>query len=224
MTDLETSRFVETTIARAPNGAIIALASDFGGITLARFSALGEPDRAFGINGHARIAIPNGGALATTLAVAPDGRVLVVGATGTFNSGYDWLVAAVDADGTPSSGFGVGGIAIRTPGLRDDFAERLEIQPDGRVIVVGAVKRGLASSDLIIARYLGFRRTCGDADGNAVVTASDGVQALRAAAGLASACLPEFCDVDRSGAVTVTDGVRVLRAAADLPSDLACPP
>lgn len=65
--------------------------------------------------------------------------------------------------------------------------------------------------------------TCGDADGSGAVAVTDGVQALREAAGLDSACAGTVCDVDGDGAVTVSDGVRILRAAAGLSADLACP-
>jgi hypothetical protein len=64
---------------------------------------------------------------------------------------------------------------------------------------------------------------CGDADGSGSVTVTDGVQTLRAAAGLSSACTPARCDVNDSGDVTVTDGVQVLRAAAGLSGSLTCP-
>ena len=66
-------------------------------------------------------------------------------------------------------------------------------------------------------------QTCGDADGSGTVTVTDGVQTLRAAAGLASSCTPERCDVDASGSVTVSDGVNVLRKAAGLSAPEACP-
>ena len=64
---------------------------------------------------------------------------------------------------------------------------------------------------------------CGDADGGGTVTVTDGVQTLRAAAGLTSTCTPARCDLDDSGAVSVSDGVNVLRAAAGLSVTLACP-
>lgn len=69
----------------------------------------------------------------------------------------------------------------------------------------------------------GGARICGDADGNGTVTVTDGVNVLRAAAGLASTCDdPAPCDVNGNGAVTVTDGVNVLRAAAGLAAELQC--
>jgi hypothetical protein len=64
---------------------------------------------------------------------------------------------------------------------------------------------------------------CGDADGSGTVTVTDGVQTLRAAAGLGSSCTPARCDVDDGGSVSVTDGVNVLRAAAGLAVSLVCP-
>ena len=64
---------------------------------------------------------------------------------------------------------------------------------------------------------------CGDANGDGSVTVSDGVQALRAAAGLSSTCTISRCDVDGSGTITVTDGVSILRQAAGLDHLDACP-
>lgn len=58
---------------------------------------------------------------------------------------------------------------------------------------------------------------CGDADGDGSVTITDGVNVLRAAAGLSSTC-DTACDVDGSGDITISDGVNVLRVAAGLPS------
>jgi hypothetical protein len=57
---------------------------------------------------------------------------------------------------------------------------------------------------------------CADADGDGRFTVADGVQALRAAVGLASTCTPFRCDLDADDAITVTDGVAMLRHAAGL--------
>lgn len=64
---------------------------------------------------------------------------------------------------------------------------------------------------------------CADADLSGTVTVSDGVQTLRAAAALPSACAPARCDVDGNGSISVTDGVAVLRVAAGLPVRTNCP-
>lgn len=63
---------------------------------------------------------------------------------------------------------------------------------------------------------------CGDANGDGRVSVSDGVQALRAAAGLPSICAQD-CDIDGNGEISVTDGVNILRKAAGLSIVEACP-
>lgn len=65
---------------------------------------------------------------------------------------------------------------------------------------------------------------CGDADGSGSVNVTDGVQTLRAAAGLPSPCTLARCDVNGNGEVSVTDGVQVLRNAAGLPLTGTCEP
>ena len=62
---------------------------------------------------------------------------------------------------------------------------------------------------------------CGDADGSAGVTVTDGVYVLRAASGLELCALP-VCDMNASASVTVTDGVQVLRKAAKLTAEQLC--
>ena len=67
-------------------------------------------------------------------------------------------------------------------------------------------------------------KICGDVDDNDVVSVTDGVQVLRAAAELSSDCTPAICDVDVSGTITVTDGVTILRKAAGLSIKENCIP
>jgi hypothetical protein len=69
--------------------------------------------------------------------------------------------------------------------------------------------------------HVASAQECGDADNSGSVTVTDGVQALRAAAGLSSTCGTQ-CDVDGSGSVTVTDGVNILRKAAGIAITEAC--
>ena len=66
-------------------------------------------------------------------------------------------------------------------------------------------------------------QVCGDADGSGAVTVTDGVQTLRAAAGLSTSCTSGRCDVDGSGSISVTDGVNVLRKAAGIGITENCP-
>jgi CxxC motif-containing protein (DUF1111 family) len=96
------------------------------------------------------------------------------------------------------------------------------------VITVPKIRSALAAA-VLVGAAAGFSaraahaEVCGDADGSGGVSLTDGVRALRAAAGLPNGCETAVCDVDGSGTVSVTDGVRVLRAAAGLDAALECP-
>jgi len=68
---------------------------------------------------------------------------------------------------------------------------------------------------------------CGDADagGNAIdgamITATDALQALQAAVGVAS-CAVCRCNVNISQSITATDALMILRKAVGSPIDLTC--
>ena len=78
------------------------------------------------------------------------------------------------------------------------------------------------SQILVFTKRAVSAQVCGDANGDGAATVTDGVQVLRAAAGLSSGCSSGLCDVDGNGTVSVTDGVNVLRRAAGLPVELRC--
>jgi hypothetical protein len=86
----------------------------------------------------------------------------------------------------------------------------------GRRVLRHLVVTPIAACGFFVAAFA-EARLCGDADGDARITVTDGVDVLRAAGGLPSVCSGAACDVDGSGTATVTDGVAVLRMAASLP-------
>jgi len=91
--------------------------------------------------------------------------------------------------------------------------------PSSRSIVAALAACFLVACSVLAAAA----QVCGDADNNGSVTVVDGVQTLRAAAGLPSNCDGNSnCDVDGNGTVSVTDGVNVLRKAAGLTITEAC--
>ena len=64
--------------------------------------------------------------------------------------------------------------------------------------------------------------TCGDANGNGTVEATDALIALRTAVGTAT-CDLCACDVDSSGAIVASDAQRILTAAVGTTVTLQCP-
>jgi hypothetical protein len=88
--------------------------------------------------------------------------------------------------------------------------------------VRGAVRSATVVAVLLVAAAAGplvseAQSLC-DPNGDGVISISDGVQVLRAAAQLPSLCNLDACDANGDGAITVGDGVNVLRAAASLAS------
>ncbi len=104
-------------------------------------------------------------------------------------------------------------MGTRKPGYIDVWWKYLPQGTEGlpRCDEEGAPRLTTAASFLSTVR--------GDVDGDGFVTITDGVNALRCAAGVSIpyACLPN-ADCDRDGQVTTTDGVHILRMAAELSS------
>ncbi|MFN2376036.1 MAG: PQQ-dependent sugar dehydrogenase [Candidatus Binatia bacterium] len=65
--------------------------------------------------------------------------------------------------------------------------------------------------------------TCGDADDNGQVLASDALRTLRSAVGSA-ACEPCACDVNASGSITAADALQILQFSVGIALALECPP
>jgi glucose/arabinose dehydrogenase len=86
---------------------------------------------------------------------------------------------------------------------------------------------GVAFTLALVLTTSAAAQVCGDADGDGTVTDTDGVHALRAAAGLPTRCPLTACDVDRDGTVSAADARAVLRISVGVsrPQDcVAVPP
>lgn len=79
-----------------------------------------------------------------------------------------------------------------------------------------------ADGDFCSADCSGFSTSCGDADSNGDIAASDALRVLRKAVGLQVECPRLVCDVNGDGEVTAVDGGVVLRKAVGLHVDMRC--
>jgi uncharacterized delta-60 repeat protein len=82
---------------------------------------------------------------ARAVAVQPDGKVLLAGATGSIGFG-EFALARLNTDGTLDRGFGLEGVVIALP---NSAPRSLLLQPDGNIVVTGQ------SSHLVTARFIG---------------------------------------------------------------------
>ncbi len=216
-TNLALTRFQMPTTVLDDDDRLLAVGTIDGDVAVQRFLPHGRLDPAY-----ATTPIPpavNRRPEASVIAVQPDGRAIIGGSLGVFRGSADWLLTMLLPDGGIDESFGTEGRVERLTRNVGDHVRHVGVQPDGRIVVLGHV-----GSSVVLARYAGSTRGCGDADGDGTLTVTDGVRVLRASADLPSSCLTDFCDVDANGSTTVTDGVRVLRAAAALPATLECAP
>ena len=172
-----------------------------------------------------------GAAFGTALAYA--GGFLAVGAPSSGDAG---AVHVFDAGGTlvttlPADGEGAGfGRALA--GLGRSIAVGVPTTDGGAVVIYAPCGDSIVDApveqcddgndddadgcDRACRLDASGSEPCGDADGNGTTTLSDGVQILRAAAGLESVCSLARCDLDGNGTLSITDAVQALRVAAGL--------
>jgi uncharacterized delta-60 repeat protein len=125
-------------VAVQPDGKIVVAGSVspdgiYDRFGVARYSADGNLDPGFGVNGIVTTPIGSSHAIPRALALQPDGKVVVAGEV------YEPMglggVARYNPDGSLDSTFGTGGI-INDPGTA--AAHAVALQPDGKLVVGGS--------------------------------------------------------------------------------------
>ncbi len=126
-------------MALQPDGRIVlvgwvgdALASVFA---VARYNPDGTLDTSFDGDGKLTTSI-NGIDFARGVAIQADGKIVVVGYTTSMGS-QDFVVVRYNVDGTLDNTFSGDGIEVTSVGL-DEWAYGVALQPDGKILAVGA--------------------------------------------------------------------------------------
>ena len=133
-----------------------------GGGFVARFTDAGAPDAGFSTDGIARLGVPS--AVASALALQPDGKVLVAGAADLAAPDTDGLVARFRPGGVRDPGFGSDGVARRSLGTEDELTG-VGVTSGGRIVA-----GGFTPSALVLERLTG-----GDAADPALTMSADGL-------------------------------------------------
>jgi uncharacterized delta-60 repeat protein len=100
-------------------------------MVVARLNANGTDDTTFGNGGLVSFDFHNN-SHAEAAAFTPDGKIIVVGGADTSN-GSDAVAARLDANGTPDTTFGPGGMRSLD---NDDDAVGVAVQPDGKPLIL----------------------------------------------------------------------------------------
>jgi len=167
MLDFNGSTDIANAVALQPDGKLVVVGTTYVNndyteedFALLRLMPDGTPDASFGNGGRVTTNFPNLAAVASSVVVQPDGKILVAGgAFPDFTFLGDIVLARYMPDGSPDAGFGTGGIVVTSFPGQGSYAFALALQPDGRIVVAGtdfvAFSTGESSNtDFALARYL----------------------------------------------------------------------
>jgi uncharacterized delta-60 repeat protein len=125
-------------------------------IALARYNTDGSLDSGFGNGGKVLTDIRRPGTPGQITGVATvvqdDGKIVVAGDASLSGTGYDFVVARYNGDGSLDVTFNSGGIAAADFGNSTDRVEDLAFQSDGKIVVAGWSNVNNVS-DFAIARF-----------------------------------------------------------------------
>ncbi len=144
-------------VALQPDGKLVVAGSAVNGLTsdfaLVRLNADGSLDGSFGEGGTVTTDFGIGSAVARSVALQPDGMVVLAGSWDT-DSGDVIAMARYTADGALDDDFGTAGKVTTDISAGSDRALAVALQPDGKLVVAGVDSIG-PFADFAVVRYNG---------------------------------------------------------------------
>jgi len=119
---------------------------DVDRFVLARYSIDGTLDQAFGNGGIVTTEVDSGASYGYSVAIQPDGKILLAGEAFRANQ-YDFALVRYNSNGSLDNGFGTNGKVLVDIGFQDKTGSMV-VQPDGKIVVAGR-----DVSDFVILRF-----------------------------------------------------------------------
>jgi len=133
------------TAIEQPGGKIVVIAG-FNNETiateafgLARFTSSGKLDTTFGTKGVTMVAFTDFINMPNSVAVQPDGDIVVAGFSETTSGGFNFAMARFTPNGQLDDTFGSGGLVTVQPSGIQPSASVVMVQPNGQIIEGGSV-------------------------------------------------------------------------------------
>ena len=122
--------------------------------SLIRLHPDGSHDRSFGSGGIGALTLfPNAAAIATAVAIQPDGKIVAAGLIRKKNGDRDFALARYTPDGSLDNSFSGDG-KLTTDFGGDDRAAAVAIRPDGKIVAAGQNRNGNGNdNDFALALY-----------------------------------------------------------------------
>jgi uncharacterized delta-60 repeat protein len=127
------------TVALQPDGKIVVAGFSENGINynfaMVRYDISGSLDTTFGTNGKVLTHIGTGDDFGNSLALQPDGKIVVAGRSSN-GINEDFAVVRYNTNGTIDNTFGFGG-KVTTEIGNSSSGQSVVLQPDGKILVAG---------------------------------------------------------------------------------------
>jgi len=130
--------------------------SELNDFALARFNSNGSLDQTFGNGGKVKTHFPgvyNTGSRATAAALQADGKLVVSGTYKNEATARAFALARYNANGSPDTTFGSGGMVTTSMGSGDAIAFSVALLPGGRIVATGYLEAGHRNHDFALACY-----------------------------------------------------------------------
>ncbi|MFO0014417.1 MAG: DUF4347 domain-containing protein, partial [Planctomycetota bacterium] len=119
---------------------------------LVRYNANGSLDTSFGTDGKVTTPVGSGNDQGRSVSIQADGKIVLGGWSNVgFNDHY--ALVRYNVDGTLDTSFGTGGKVTTNVGDSGGRADRITIQPDGRIVIVGEAGILASNGDFGVIRY-----------------------------------------------------------------------
>ncbi|MFE3794203.1 hypothetical protein KHQ06_37130 [Nocardia tengchongensis] len=121
---------------------------------VARYAPDGKLDSGFGDGGRAATDFGGKSDVAAAVALARDGKVVVVGTSSGTSTGDNIALARYTSDGKLDSGFGTGGQVSTDLGTAADHGNAVALQPNCDIVVAGTTKDPAQGDNFVVLRYV----------------------------------------------------------------------
>lgn len=133
------------------DGKIILTGYSNTDIAAVRYLPNGTLDPSFGSGGIVKTALRAVNVITSAIALQSDGKIVLAGSTNNGQTN-DFAIIRYNNDGTLDGSFGKQGMVITSLSDGDDNATDVDIQSDGKIVVVGCCNNG-SNTDFAAVRY-----------------------------------------------------------------------
>jgi uncharacterized delta-60 repeat protein len=124
-----------------PDGKIVVVGysvqSTQARIVVVRYLSTGALDAGFGTGGAVQTVLSAGSSIALSVALQPDGKIVVGGEVFVTQGNVAFAVVRYDGTGALDTGFGVNGAVVTDFAFDTDIVNAVAVRPDGRIIAAG---------------------------------------------------------------------------------------